>query len=287
MIPLFRKITHSELSSFSASLERPPEFDTPWHHHPEYELILILGGTGTRFMGDSISEFRDNELILVGPNLPHFWKESEHQKNPEAEAYVIHFTDKFLGKDFFGIPEAEKIKSLLERAKFGLKFHVEPGSLYVKKIKELFEKKRFDRILILLELLNTLAKSTKYEELSSAGFINFFTEKRSTRINRVFEYSITNFKESIDLDTVAKLIFMSKPAFCRFFKKSTGKTYFDFLKELRIGYACKLLQENNMSIIQVCYECGYESISNFNRQFKETLQTTPLHYRQNFGEENG
>jgi AraC-like DNA-binding protein len=286
MIPLFRKITYSELASFSASFENPPLFETPWHHHPEFELILILGCTGTRFMGDNIAEFRDIELILIGPNLPHFWKESPLMKNPDGEAYVIHFAEEFLGKEFLNIPEAKKIKSLLDKAKYGLRFDVEPDGQYIQKIKNLFEKKKFDRVLILLDLLNAMAKSNKYEELSSAGFINFFTENKSTRINEVFEYSITNFKESIDLATVANLIFMSKPAFCRFFKKSTGKTYFDFLKELRIGYACKLLQENNMSIIQICYECGYESISNFNRQFKEMLETTPLHYRKNFSEES-
>ena len=282
MIPLYRKITHSQLTSFSAVLEHPPEFDTPWHHHPEYELILILGSTGTRFMGDSIAEFREIEMMLIGPNLPHFWKEDPSNKNEKAEAYVIHFSDDFLGKEFFNIPEGKKIKLLLEKSRFGLKFQKELESFCIKKIKDLFEKKEFDRVLILLDLLNTIAESGEFEQLSSPGFVNAFTEKNSERINKIFEYSITNFKESIELETVAGLIYMSKPSFCRFFKKSTGKAYFDFLKELRIGYACKLLQESNMTIIQICYECGYENISNFNRQFKEVIQTTPFKYRQNF-----
>lgn len=286
MIPLFRKITHSELTSFSASIERPPEFDTPWHHHPEYELILILGSTGTRFMGDNIAEFREFELILIGPNLPHFWKEDQN-KNPEAEAYVIHFSEDFLGKEFFDIPEGKKIKLLLERSRFGLKFHADEEDRYVAGIKELFEKNDFDRVMMLLGILNSMSSSERCEQLSSPGFVSFFNHKSSARINRVFEYSITNFKEVIELNTVAQLIHMSKPSFCRFFKKSTGKAYMDFLKELRIGYACKLLQESNMSIIQICYECGYESISNFNRQFKELLRTTPFKYRQNFASEPG
>ncbi len=285
MQPLYRKITHSDFCSFSASIERPPEFDTPWHHHPEYELILILGSHGTRFMGDSIAEFRQTELILIGPNLPHFWKEDSNNKNKHAEAYVIHFSADFLGQDFFNIPETKKLKRLLDKSRLGLKFPVDQESFFVKKIRGLFEKKDFERVLTLLEVLNKLAATRKSEQLSSPGFVNFITEKNSTRINKVFEYSITNFKEAIQLETVAELIHMSKPSFCRFFKKSTGKSYFDFLKELRIGYACKLLQESNMIIIQICYECGYESISNFNRQFKELLQITPFKYRQNLIEE--
>lgn len=281
MIPVLRKITHSKLSSFSASLETPPEFDTPWHHHPEYELIMILGATGTRFMGDNIAEFREFELMLVGPNLPHFWKEDK-VKNPLAAAFVLHFSEDFLGNSFFGIPEAQKLRSLLDKSRFGIKFEVQDQPFIVAKVKALFESHDFNRILLLLELLNLLAMSEKNEALASAGFVNFFTDKRSDRINKVFEYSITNFRETIALETVARMIHMSKPAFCRFFKKSTGKAYFDFLKELRIGYSCKLLQESNMSVIQICYECGYESISNFNRQFKELIHLTPFKYRQNF-----
>lgn len=236
-------------------------------------------------MGDSIAEFRETEMVLIGPNLPHFWKEDDHNKNKSAEAYVIHFSEDFLGKDFFNIPEGKKIKHLLEQSRFGLKFHNEPDSVYIQKIEKIFSAKEFDRVLILLDLLNMMAKSEKYEQLSTPGFVNFFTEKHSARINTVFEYSITNFKEPIELETVAGLIYMSKPSFCRFFKKSTGKAYFDFLKELRIGYACKLLQESNMSITQICFECGYENISNFNRQFKELIATTPFKYRQNFVEQ--
>ncbi len=285
MKPLYRKITYSDLYSFSAFIERPPEFDTPWHHHPEYELILILGSRGTRFMGDSIADFKETELILIGPNLPHFWKEDTRNINKTAEAFVLHFSVDFLGKDFFNLPETKKIKQLLDKARLGLKFHVDSESSLVKAIKSLHEKKDFDKMLALLQLLNNMGTYKKFEQLSSPGFANFITEQKSNRINKIFEYSITNFKEAIKLDTVAAMINMSKPSFCRFFKKSTGKAYFDFIKELRIGYACKLLQESNMSIIQICFECGYESISNFNRQFKEIINETPFKYRQSFIEQ--
>ena len=236
-------------------------------------------------MGDSIAEFKETELILIGPNLPHFWKEDNKNQNKSAEAFVLHFSEDFLGKDFFNRPEMKKIRRLLDKARLGLKFQPDRESDLVKKIKSLHEKKDFEKLLRLLDLLSRMASSRKFEQLSSLGFANFITEQKSTRINKVFEYSITNFRESIKLETLASLISMSKPSFCRFFKKSTGKSYFDFIKELRIGYACKLLQESNMSIIQICFECGYESISNFNRQFKEIIRENPFKYRKNFNEQ--
>jgi transcriptional regulator GlxA family with amidase domain len=125
-----------------------------------------------------------------------------------------------------------------------------------------------------------MAKSEKFEQISSSGFINEFIENQSDRINRVFEYTLANFQNSIDLEMVAELACMSRPAFCRFFKKSTGKTYFDFLKEIRLGHACKLLQESDFSINQIGDTCGYENMSNFNRQFKKFFKTSPLKYRQ-------
>jgi len=216
----------------------------------------------------------------VGPNLPHCWKEDLGNKNPQAKAYVIHFSADFLGKDFFNIPEGRHIKQLLEQSQLGVRFSPEIEQLAVWKISQIFETTDFDRIMNLLGLLNLLAKSDKFEQISSPGFTSSFIENQSDRINKVFEYTLENFKKPVDLDTVAELAHMSKTAFCRFFRKSTGKTYFDFLKEIRLGHACKLLQESDLSIHQVGSHCGYESMSNFNKQFKEVFATTPLKYRQ-------
>lgn len=280
MIPVYRKITYSQLFSFSTILETPPEFETAWHHHPEYELILILGSTGTRFMGDSIQKFNKTELVLIGPNLPHCWKEDADFPAADARAYVIHFSQNFLGKEFFDIPEGRQIKQLLDQSRFGLQFTSTIEEECLQRIPRIFETTDFDRVLHLLQLLNLLAKSEKFFQLSSSGFSDLFIENHSDRINKVFEYTLANFKEPIELEKVAELVYMSRTAFCRFFKKSTGKTYFDFLKEIRLGHACKLLQESDESINHVAYHSGYENMSNFNRQFKELLNISPLKYRQ-------
>jgi AraC-like DNA-binding protein len=280
MLPIYRKITFSELFSFSTAFECPPEYSTPWHHHPEYELILITGGSGTRFMGDRIQKFGKTELVLIGPDMPHCWKEEPDVKNPHAKAYVIHFSANFLGETLFNIPESRQIKQLLEVARSGVKFSEKTEQLAVWKILHLFETMDFDRVLNLLGLLNILAKSDQFDLISTPGFTNTISGNQSERINKVFEYALVHFKNPVNLATVASLANMSKTAFCRFFRKSTGKTYFDFLKEIRLGHACKLLQETDMTIQQVCFECGYESLSNFNRLFKRFLKTSPFKYRQ-------
>ncbi len=281
MKPLYKKITHSESFTYSSSLEAPPEFDTPWHYHPEYEIILIMNSKGTRYMGDNISNFENHELVLIGPNLPHFWKEQEidYVKGKNSFACVIHFEEDFIGKEIFDSPVATPIKKLLARSKFGLVFKIDETSAVVKKILDIIEKKSFDRIIGLLDILNDLSQAKDSKKLSSEGFVNFFNQKNAKKINLTIEFAMNNFKTKIDLNKVANLVFMSKSSFCRFFKKSTGKTYFDFVREIRIGYACKLILEDNLNITQIGYECGYESISNFNRQFKKTKNMVPVEYR--------
>ncbi|SNZ01747.1 AraC family transcriptional regulator [Flagellimonas pacifica] len=278
MIPIYRKITHPSFLSYSSSIEAPPEFHTPWHYHPEFELILILNSKGTRFMGDNISNFDNVELVLIGPNLPHFWKK-EGPIEKDAIAYVIHFSEDFLGNTIFDLPEGMRIKKLLNNARFGISFTENKNSKIVNKIRHLIESKNFKRILTLLTILDLLSKKRNYKTLSSEGFVDLFNKKNSQKINSTIEYAMNNFKEKINLDEIASSVSMSKSSFCRFFKKSTGKTYFDFLREVRIGYACKLILENNLSITQIAYECGYGNISNFNRQFKDTVNMVPKEYK--------
>ncbi|MCY3997810.1 MAG: AraC family transcriptional regulator [Flavobacteriaceae bacterium] len=288
MKPVYKKITLSESLTYSSSLETPPAFETPWHYHPEYELILIMNSKGTRYMGDNISNFDNRELVLVGPNLPHFWKEFETDCpfSEESFACVIHFTESFLGDKIFNCPEATRIKRLLDNSRFGTAFTIDERSPLINKIIDLIEHKEFNRILGLLNVLDNLSKIKNIKKLSSEGFVNFFNKKNAKKINVTIEYAMTNFRNKICLKEVSELIHMSKSSFCRFFKKSTGKTYFDFIREIRIGYACKLILENNLNITQVGYECGYENISHFSRQFKKTKGIVPLDYRKQTLENN-
>ena len=278
MIPLYKKITVPSFFSYSSSLESPPEFDTPWHYHPEYELILIMNCGGTRFMGDNISEFNEIELMLIGPDLPHFWR--DHHQSKDSYACVIHFSEDFLGDKLLSLPEASKIRELLEDSKLGIAFEGTINRPVMEKIEWIVKQgEGFGRIVDLLEALHLLANNPTYRTLSSEGFVKTVNKKNSDKVNAAIEFATNNFKEKISLQDVANSVYMSKPSFCRFFKRSTGKTYFDFIREIRIGHSCKLIVENNHSITQIGFECGYKNISNFNRQFRSVKGMVPTNYK--------
>lgn len=285
MIPLYRKIALSPISSFSALEEKPPLFSTPWHYHPEYELILILNSDGKRFMGDSISDFGKVELNLIGPNLPHFWTSrysDEKNIRRNSNAYVIHFSENFLGNDFFNTPECNEIHDFLSQSKKGLNFPVEKNDPILDDIPIIVNSQGFHRV---LKLLNVIEKLSKYDfrELSSSGFVKKFSVHQSERIIKVYDYILSNFaNKNISLEEVSGVANLSIHSFCRYIKKSTGKTFNHLLREIRIGHACKLIIEDKWSITQVAYESGFNNISNFNRHFKSVMNMQPLEYKRQY-----
>ena len=282
MKPLFRKIIQASGSSFSFMEESPPLFDTPWHFHPEFELILIENSTGKRFMGDNIAEFDAQELVLIGPNLPHFWQNDPAADLSEARAYVVHFGTDFLGETYFKLPELLPVQTLLELARTGLKISGLTNYRVADMIRQLPRLKAFERLLQLQQILYALALSTEHEPLSSLGFVESFQATRHERISQVYEYVMYNFRQKITLQDVASVASMSEVGFCRYFKKSTGKAFFSFLNEIRIGYACRLLIEGGQNVTQVSYESGFNNLAHFNRQFKTITAQTPQQYRSQF-----
>ena len=282
MKPLFRKIIQASGSSFSLVEESPPLFDTPWHFHPEFELILIENSTGKRFMGDNIAEFDAQEVVLVGPNLPHFWRNDEGCDLSQARAYVVHFGADFLGEAYFQLPELLPVQTLLESARTGLKITGLTNVRVADMVRQLPRLKGFERLMQLQQILYALALSGEREPLSSLGFVESFQATRHERISQVYEYVMYNFRQKITLQDVASVASMSEVGFCRYFKKSTGKAFFSFLNEIRIGYACRLLIEGGQNVTQVSYESGFNNLAHFNRQFKTITAQTPQQYRSQF-----
>jgi AraC-like DNA-binding protein len=283
MKPLYRKITQASESSFSFQFEQPPLFETPWHFHPEYELILIEGSHGKRFLGDSIDKFNNTELVLIGPNIPHFWQNDRTKTAADSKAYVIHFAGDFLGYKYFGLPELLPVKKLLERAQRGLKITGNTNKFVRSLIKSFPTAKKFERLITLQQILFHISQSKDLEMLASEGFVESFNTNPDDRMNKVYEYTLTNFKNKISLDKIASVACLSKIAFCRYFKKSTSKSYFTFLNEIRVGYSCKLLMEGNHSVSEICYESGFNSLSHFNSQFKLITKQQPKQYKEIYG----
>ena len=276
MKPFIEKLPLSEDRSFVAQTHRTPDFEVPWHQHIEYELILFTEGAGLSFIGNYVGTFETGDVFFLGSNLPHTFQKTHDDLI--TSAVVVHFKENFWGEEILGLPESKSIKSLLQRSMHGLKINGAPKEKLHDHIKNLETAKGFWRITKLCECLSILAETKDYITVSTQE-IKALNPKDQDRIDSVFQYTMENFKEPIRLSLISKKAGMSIPAFCNYFKKRTKKTYIDFVNEVRIGHACKLLLTSQMSVLQICFECGFNTVANFNRQFLKIKKATPSQYR--------
>lgn len=286
MKPILRKVNVAAAYSFSVREDVLPYLYNHWHYHPEVELTLIRKSKGTRLVGDHIERFEDGDLVLLGSNLPHMWRNDEdHFKENSGlhvEAVAIHFHENFWGNAFLSLPEMEIIRQLMKHAQRGVKVIGKTRGQLAQKMEKMLAAEGPQKIALLLDLLSTIAVTKEKLFLSSLGFVQDYSLERTDKINEIYNYTFTNFTESISIEAVSKAVHISPNSFCRYFKTRTSKTYLQFLTELRIGHACKLILENEMSIAQVCYASGFNNISNFNRKFKEITGKTPLQYYKSY-----
>ena len=285
MKPQLLKLPSHSDCSFNLMLQDEPYFPTPWHYHPEYEIVLMLQSTGKKFIGNSITDFKPGDLCFIGSFLPHYYRNDLEYYDPNsklrANSIVVHFNEDFLGEKFWHLPESQAIKDLFDHSKKGLQINGETQKIVAPKLKKLLELEGMDRLIELISILNIFSKSQDITELSSSAMV-MQNATDSNRMNKVFEHIMQHYKVNIRLDEVAQLASMSESAFSRYFKKRTRRTFSEFLSEIRIEHACKLLIESNMSIAEISYESGFNNLSNFNRQFKEVKKLTPLGFRNKF-----
>lgn len=269
--------------SFSIRRDEVPHVNNRWHYHNELELIYFHQGKGTRFVGDHIGNFNQNDLVLLGSNLPHYWCfDSIFFEKPEenhADVRVIHFYDNFWGDQFINLPENIKLRALFERAKRGLFIHGAAKSKVIQLIGEMADSEGTKRIILLLEALTVLAESDEATTISSQGFNLNIEEEERDRINAVYNFAISNFKRKIALNEPAAIAGLSSNSFCRYFKSRTGKTFSRFLNEIRIGHACRLLLEDKLSVKQICYDSGFNNVASFHKNFKKITQKSPLNFQ--------
>lgn len=280
MYPQFEAISHPETSSFKAEVQRKKEFDFPYHYHPNYELTYILSSKGIRYVGNEFDNFRANDLVFLGPNLPHCWKNTNGQ-NVEASALVIQWNEDLLGKGWLNAKELASVKKLHNLSSKGIHFSPKLAISLKEQLLQITEVNPFGKLMIFLQVLNTLALSDEYVLLCKKYFNNSNTID-SERINTVYLYVKNNYSQKITLQKVASTVYMNEEYFSRFFSKIVGKPFFSFLNEYRIDVACKLLIETEQQITQVCYESGYETVPFFYRQFKKFKNCSPQFYRSQF-----
>ncbi len=248
-----------------------------WHFHPEMELVYVNGGSGKRHIGSHISYYNDGDLIFIGANLPHFGFTDRLSGNKSET--VIQVREDFLGNAFLDAPEMVQIKQLFERAKRGIVFEGNTKMIIGEKIEALAGLNHFDRLFSFLNILNELAQSKEFAFLNIEGMVIETEPQDNERINAVFNLVREEFKRSIPLEEVASLTSMTVPAFCRYFKKNTGKTFTKFVNEYRLVHALKLLAEKPASITDICFESGFNNFSHFNKSFKEYTGKSPSKYR--------
>lgn len=290
MNPTLRKVSLQESNSFNFKIDSGKKLLNRWHYHPEMEIVLIKNSGGTRIIGDNVQHFGDNDLLLIGPDLPHAFihdpKFLERAHSKPAQAYVIHFRESFLGNEFLSLPELNDIKKVLSESKRGLLVNAKGKKQIIPLMERMEQAHGIERILLLLHILKVFTQKKIYTPLVSHGFaINSQTSsKDEDRLNTIYKYTAENFDRMIRIEEVAKLVSLTKESFCRFFKSKTQKTFFEFLIEFRIGNACRLLIENKMPVKDIGYSCGYDNISNYYHQFKSIMQKSPVQFQQEYFE---
>lgn len=258
-----------------------PCLDSSWHYHAQYELIYITKSTGIRFVGDSVSHFAPGDLVLVGPYLPHLWRNDasyyEEQKKNNVLTFVTKFNRNFLGEETFRIPAFQEIAKLLSDSKYGVSFGKETSDFLHDELINMENVTPAEQRIKFLNILHHLSLSENRTLLSSSDMRQFATENEQ-KIDEVLKFISDNYTSYITLNDVAKVACMTSNSFCRFFKRMTNKSFTEFLNEVRVRNASRLLIENNLSIAEVGYTVGFNTPTNFSKRFKQIMGCTPSNF---------
>lgn len=270
------KIPKSHKDTFFFQIDDGHIFYDKLHQHEEIQLSYIESGNGTLIVGDSINQYNQGDILVIGSHIPHVFK-SDLQSS-RSRMLSLYFTQNSFGTKFFTLEDLKELEPFFTRAIQGFKIDSQNEEMAVLFLK-LEKSSQFNRFLILLQLLK-IASHEHYVALSSFVYNKKYSSSESKRMQDVFEYTMNHFVEDLSLNTIAEVANMTKNAFCKYFKKRTNKTYIQFLNELRMEHACKLLRtKNDLSIAEIAQASGFLNISNFNRQFKSAYKMTPLAYR--------
>lgn len=285
----YRHISTPEDASFTIKEYCQPRFTNTFHFHHGYEVILIVKSAGQVYVGNKVMNYHEGEIFMFGPGLVHCWSSDNLSASADdvAQATVVQFTADFMGKDFFETLELRKVKELLQESVYGLKFRNTSPSL-----SPLFSQfqpnQQMKNLILLLQILEELCQRRKDGALLITDDVRkiHYKESDSKKLASIFNYVFENYHHEVDIRTAASLACMSEAAFCRYFKRNTHKTFSQFVNEIRISHATRLLMGKENNITDICYSCGFDNVSYFNRQFKIHQGITPREYRKVFIESN-
>ena len=284
---MFQELPFPVDSHIHYYIEDLPHFIVPWHYHPAIEIMYIISGTGTRFVGDHLEGYAEGDVCMIGPKLPHEWRNDEIYFNKEsglrATCICLFFKKEIFESNLIRLPEMTNIRDLIERSRRGLKFVGESKKRIADFIEQSARNTGARKVAELITLLEMMATTEEYEVLASVGFTESVNSDDFERFNKVYKYMVANFTTTIKLGDVAALVGLTPTAFCRYFKERTKKTFVEYLNDMRIGHAKKLLIEGKKKISTISMESGFNNLSNFISQFKKSTDMLPSDFQKEFG----
>jgi AraC-like DNA-binding protein len=273
----FEKITTSPASSFVLRRVTGRRFEAAYHYHPEIELTWIVKSSGHRFVGDSVEAFGAGDLVLLGPKLPHVWLNPPGCRR--AEAVVLQFLPGMLGEGFLKLPEMRSIAAMISRAQRGIVFSKPVRERVAAGLEALMDSRGAARISRLIDILDRAARDRHSRDLCSARYAPAVQSGDEGRVDAIYRYVMANFRETIFQPDVAKRAGMRPAVFSRFFRRCTGRSFTQTVNDVRLGQVAELLLATDRTVAEICFECGFENLANFNRQFRRRHGMPPTEWR--------
>jgi len=282
MSALLEKTNVNEDESFFIGIFQDNLEKSTWHYHNNYEISFITEGSGKRIVADSIEEFQPGDLVFIGRNLPHVWipeKESRTPSNRTLEMVFLQFTSEVLCPQLLKLPEFKYIAKALSFSERGIHIVEQTLNEVSEIMLQLPYLKSFDRMIHFFKMMDIIGRSDTNIQLASKEYHNMRFKTGNKRIATIHEYFMNNYREEVDLKELATLVNMAEGSLCRFFKMNMGMTLFEYLNQIKVEFACKLLMDHDLSILEVCLDSGFNNLSHFNKQFKKTTGMPPSEYR--------
>ena len=277
---LVEKWNYSHNDSFNVKIGPLEVGHNMMRMHKKFELTLITDCWGKRYIGDHVDDFEEVDLVLIGTDLPHLWQAQGYLPNKDVgEHIIIHFDKDFLGNDFLKKNELAAVNNLLTQAQQGVRFYGKGLQKVIPLMKKIVKEEGLEKLITLFQIFNELVNFPEIELLSSKKYSIELDDKSKNKIYQVHDFILQNYKEKIYVKDAADICNMTVSSFCRFFKQKTGKTFFDFVKETRIGMAKNLLIQTEEYVSSICFDCGFNNLATFNKQFREITGLIPTEYR--------
>jgi AraC-like DNA-binding protein len=281
MVAELEKISYNDGGGFTA--DYISDTGGLWHFHPEYELVLNIKSNGTRIIGDSVELFDQMDMVLIAGNIPHSWNYYMNEKTlPEKHGIMVHFRQSSIGDDFLSQHEMHSVRELLELAERGIGFSVEDAKSAHKHLVDMVNNKGIDKMIDFFNVIRIMCNASRKVFLCSENYKQAYDERGNKKMADVYTYIRENYFKPISLEKISKIAHMTPVTFSRYFKKNCGAGFVEYLNRVRTNKACYLLRETDFQVHHIAIECGFASISNFNKQFRKTEGISPRDFRAQF-----